>query len=559
MSLISALNRLQEQHGHLRPEDLRALAARLKVPLYRLQGLASFYPHFRTAPPPPACVALCRDMSCHLAGAEALAAEVEVGLAGLVAAGKAEVTRVSCLGRCDAAPAACVNEVPVPHVAGESATQRAARVAAWAREPGTVPPDDPAPSGRRWRIDPYPSAGERYGVLRTLLGDERERGGGGRFSDATAQHVLGTLKEAGLKGMGGAGFPTATKWELVRAQAETPRYVVVNADESEPGTFKDRVILEELPHLVIEGAVLAGLVVGAERAIIYIRHEYGRERRALAAAMDDAGRRGLLPFPVEIFVSPGGYILGEETALLEALEDRRGEPRNKPPFPVSHGLWGKPTVINNVETLALVPVILARGSDWWKEQGHGGSAGLKLIALSGHVVRPGVYEIPLGLPMRDLIAQAGGVTGGRAIAAIAPGGASSPFLPPSAVDLPLDFKALQEAGSMLGSGAVVVAAEGTDLLALAVNVVAFFRNESCGKCVPCRTGSEKAVRILEDLQAGRGSRAAVELLPQLGETLLLTSICGLGQVALNPILSLLKHFPRWVEQRLPGPGAAGRA
>jgi NADH:ubiquinone oxidoreductase subunit F (NADH-binding) len=228
---------------------------------------------------------------------------------------------------------------------------------------------------------------------------------------------------------------------------------------------------------------------------------------------------------------------------LEALEDRRGEPRNKPPFPGTHGLFGQPTLINNVETLAMVPAIVRRGADWFKARGTPGFAGLKFIALSGHVERPGVYEVPMGTSVRELIELGGGVSGGRALKAFAPGGASSNFLPAAQVDVPLDFAALAKAGSMLGSGAVVVVAEGTDMPALATNVVRFFRNESCGKCVPCRLGTQQAVTMLEQVQSGQTDRRALQTLPDLGETLALTSICGLGQVALNPILSVLKHWP----------------
>jgi len=551
MALISQLYRLNKQHGYLRAADLRDLAGRLQVPLYKLQGLASFYPHFRNTPPPAMEITVCRDMSCHLNRAPAFTRALETEFAADCAAGQAEVRPVSCLGRCDNAPAACVNGRPLPATAPAAPRDRARQVAAWARRPGGIPNEESGLAGKAWRVDPYGTPAERYGILRRLTppptNDDAQPLGA-----QEADPILAILEEAGLRGMGGAGFPTATKWRLVREQSEALRYVVVNADESEPGTFKDRVILAELPHLVVEGAALAGRVVGAAKIIIYIRHEYDPERRILAREIERARATGILPVPMEIFVSPGGYILGEETALLEALEDRRGEPRNKPPFPVSHGHQGRPTVINNVETLAMVPGILTRGAAWWREQGQGGCAGLKFIAVSGEVERPGVHEIPLGLPLKDLLAAAGGVSRGRNLAAVAPGGASSSFLPAHAVNTPLDFKAMQDAGSMLGSGAVVVMAEGTDLLDVATNVVTFFRNESCGKCVPCRTGTEKAVRILSDLQAGNGSRAQVDLLPLLGETLRLTSICGLGQVALNPVLSLLEHFPAAITTRLPG-------
>jgi len=339
---------------------------------------------------------------------------------------------------------------------------------------------------------------------------------------------------------------------LVRREARLPKYVICNADESEPGTFKDRVILAELSHLVIEGMIVAALVTGAERGILYIRHEYEPERQLFEKELERAREMGLVGtnilrtgfnFDLEIFVSPGGYILGEETALLEALEDKRGEPRNKPPFPNTYGLHGQPTLINNVETLALVPAIVRLGPAWWKSQGKEGYCGLKFVALSGHVEKPGVYEIPVGTTVRELLALGGGMKDGRQLAAFAPGGASSHFLPPSLIDLPLDFTAVAKAGSMLGSGAVVAIAEGTDMLALAANVVRFFRNESCGKCVPCRVGSQLAVDILERVQSGQADRKELSVLPELAETMTLTSICGLGQVALNPVVSVMKHWP----------------
>src|SRR5262249_2569611 len=275
----------------------------------------------------------------------------------------------------------------------------------------------------------------------------------------------------------------------------------------------------DLPHLVLEGMMIAAYTLGAQTAIVYLRHEYEAERKRLSAAIEKARGAGLLgsnvlgtgaTIDIEIFVSPGGYILGEETALLEALEDKRGEPRNKPPFPGTHGLHGQPTLINNVETFAHIPGILMNGGEWWKAQGVGGCAGLKFIAVSGHVERPGVYEVPLGTTVRELIELAGGVKDRRKLLAFAPGGASSNVLPADKADVKLDFNELAKAGSMLGSGALVVVAEGTDLLALATNVVKFFRNESCGKCVPCRVGSQKAVELLEAVLTGSVPRTALD-------------------------------------------------
>jgi NADH:ubiquinone oxidoreductase subunit F (NADH-binding) len=357
--------------------------------------------------------------------------------------------------------------------------------------------------------------------------------------------------------MGGAGFPTGRKWDLVRAAGGSPTYVVCNADESEPCTFKDRVLLEELPHLVLEGMLVACRVVGATTAIVYVRHEYGRETKALRREIESARADGVLGaagVDVTVFVSPGGYILGEETALLEALEGRRGEPRNKPPYPGTHGLHGKPTLMNNVETFAHVPRILAEGGATWRARGTNGAAGLKFMALAGDVERPGVYEIPMGTPARRLVELGGGVSGGRKPLAFCPGGASTAFLPASKLDAPLSWDGMKAAGSALGSGAMLVVAEGRDLLDLAASGVRFFRNESCGKCVPCRVGSEKAAELLDRALAGQASKADLEVLRPLHETLALTSICGLGMVALVPAMSVLDHFPAEVDARLSRPG-----
>ena len=534
MSLIAELKRLQAEHGYLREGDLRELAERVRVPLYRIQEVTSFYPHFRQTPPPRTELTLCRDLSCFLAGAQPWGARVKELLAG---EREAEVREVSCLGRCDRAPAAMVNGYAIGAVSPEEAARLARNPQKHHAAPATT---------RRWRIDPYAEAGERFSVYQAWAEQTEE--------------VIATLKAAGLRGMGGAGFQTGLKWELVRKETARPKYVICNADESEPGTFKDRVLLEELPHLVIEGMCVAARVVGAERGWIYLRHEYDHACASLERAIAEARVRNLLgnDFDIEIFLSPGGYILGEETALLEALEDKRGEPRNKPPYPGSRGLWGRPTLINNVETLAMVPVILRRGAEWWKAQGIRGHDGLKVMAVSGHVAKPGVYEIPMGTTVAELIQMAGGVMGGKRLKAFAPGGASSPFLPAEKADAEIDFGSIQGAGSMLGSGALVVVAEGTDMIRVATNVVRFFRNESCGKCVPCRTGTQKVVEMLDQILTGSGDATLLEALPSLEETLAQTSICGLGQVALNPLTSVLKHWPQELDRRL-GRTATGTA
>jgi NADH:ubiquinone oxidoreductase subunit F (NADH-binding)/NADH:ubiquinone oxidoreductase subunit E len=522
-SLIPALNAIQERVGWLPREELVALSRDVHRPLYEIEGLISFYPHFRTDPPKTAEVRVCHDLSCWLRGADERIAAVKERYGSDA---DVEVVEASCLGRCDIAPAGTVNEVPVPlEVVLETGLDQPA---APLPEPSVI-----------WPNDPYPAPADRYAVLRDVLA--------GRLETA---NLIAALKDSELRGMGGAGFPAGRKWDLVAAQETTPKYVICNADESEPGTFKDREILAVQPHLVLEGMLLGMLAVGAEEGWVFIRHEYGPEEQVIRREIEHLRETGLVGpdaggsgrrLSVEVFTSPGGYILGEESALLECMEGHRGEPRNKPPFPGTYGLHGKPTLMNSVETFAHVPVIALRGAPWWRAQGRGDHAGLKFFAVSGHVERPGVYCVPMGTTARELLDLAGGVAGGQRLGAIQPGGASSNFIGPGQLDVELDFGTLQEAGSMLGSGAIVVMAEGTDLLAAAVNVLRFFRDESCGKCVPCRVGSAKAHAILDGLLGAGGGPAGVNGdVRDLAEVMRRTSICGLGQVALGPVMSVLR-------------------
>lgn len=586
MELIRELMALQAERGWLDEEALRSCARRHNVPLYRLGELISFYPHLRGEAPAAVEVAVCRDICCWMAGSDRVLATLQREAA---ARDDLVVRSCSCLGRCDAAPAALVNDRPVsladvvsprrereaadvaPGERGRrsdetspasaaSATPSDARAAACGvrrglaeqllaragRSGGEQTPGASGPT-RRWRIDPYADGAERYRAARSVAALAPKQ---------RTDRVLDVLEHAALRGMGGAGFPTARKWRLVSQQHRTPKYVICNADESEPGTFKDRVILAELSHLVVEGLVLAGLTVGAERGIVFIRHEYAPELAALKEEIERAQRAGVLgadaagsgqPFDIEVFVSPGGYILGEETALLECLEDRRGEPRNKPPYPGEVGLWGCPTLVNNVETLALAAAIMAGGVDWWCSLGRGDASGIKFVSVSGDVQRPGVFEVPYGTPFSEIIALAGGVRGGRAVRAFLPGGASSRFLPGECLNLPLDYDAVRAAGSMLGTAAVIVLDESRDVLVAATRVLEFFRNESCGKCVPCRIGTQRGVELLHGMQpassAARPNESPADALPvlhQLGATLKQTSICGLGQVAFDAVLSALE-------------------
>ncbi|HVO56222.1 MAG TPA: NAD(P)H-dependent oxidoreductase subunit E [Dongiaceae bacterium] len=541
--IFDDLRAIQLRHGFLPRAELESLSSRTQTPLYQIHSVASFYPHFHLVPPARAEVRVCADMSCHLNGACELRAELEQRFAG-TRRGEVEIRDVSCLGRCDQAPALSVND---QIFTGVSADRGEALVRSALRGE-ELHETHPQQARVTCASDPYPET-EKYGTLRELLASK----------DWDA--VLVKLKESELRGMGGAGFPTAMKWDLVRKQPGPEKYIVCNADESEPGTIKDRFIMTHLPHLLVEGMVLAGLVTGAKQGILYIRHEYHLQEEILGEEIRRAYRSGLLgknllgsglDFELKVFVSPGGYICGEESALLEAIEGHRAEPRNKPPFPGVAGLWQKPTVINNVETFINVPQVLARGAEWYKSAGRNGSRGLKFVGVSGHIAKPGVYEVPMGITMREMLFDhAGGVRGGRALKAFAPSGPSSGYLPASMLEVRLDFKALADAGSMLGSGAIVVCDETTCMLDMALNAVRFYRNESCGKCVPCRMGSQKMVDLLARWTQGNVAdaqyRADLALLDDLSLAMSQTSICGLGQIVPAPIQSVLKHFREEVD------------
>ena len=386
-SLIPALNAIQARLGWLPREELQELSRDARRPLYEIEGLISFYPHFRTEPPTKVALHVCHDLACFLRDGDARLAELR---ARYGEDADVELVEVSCLGRCDIAPAVAVNERPAP-VGDTEALVAGAR----AGEVGAAPANERI---EPWPNDPYPAGSgvpERYATLRALLA-----------GDLDPDTIVATLKDSELRGMGGAGFPTGQKWGLVRdTQPGDVKYAICNADESEPGTFKDRQILATQPHLVLEGLLLGMAVVGAEQGWVFIRHEYGPKEHVLRAELDALREAGVTGpdacgsgrrLDVEVFVSPGGYILGEETALLECMEGHRGEPRNKPPFPGNYGLHGRPTLMNSVETFADVPIIVQRGAQWWADQGVGDSVGWKFFAVSGHVERPDVYCVPAG-------------------------------------------------------------------------------------------------------------------------------------------------------------------
>ncbi len=536
--IFDDLRAIQDRHGFLPKADLEELAQRTQTPLYQIHSVASFYPHFHLEPPPKAEIRVCADMSCHLNGACELRADLVQRFASSRVS-DVMIRDVSCLGRCDQAPAVSIND----HILTDMTATRAEQIARAAMRGEPIHEPHPEQARVQCASDPYPG-GEKYGVVRKLIQTQA-------FDD-----VLHQLEAAKLVGMGGAGASTSFKWGIVRKQPGPEKYVVCNADESEPGTIKDRFIMTHLPFLVIEGMIIAGLVTGATRGIFYIRHEYHIQAEILAEEISRGYRMGVLgkgllgsklDFDLQLFISPGGYICGEESALIEAIEGHRAEPRNKPPFPGVAGVFMKPTALNNVETFSNVPQILHHGLDWFRAQGLGESQGLKFVGISGHINKPGVYEIPMGLPMRDVIYKlAGGIPRGRELKAFAPSGPSSGYLPASEVDTPCDFKAMAAKGSMLGSGAIVICDDTTCMLDMALNAVRFYRNESCGKCVPCRVGSQKMTDLLVRWTQGgvpeSQYRADLALLDELSSAMALASICGLGQIVPAPIQSVMKHF-----------------
>jgi NADH:ubiquinone oxidoreductase subunit F (NADH-binding)/NADH:ubiquinone oxidoreductase subunit E len=540
--LFNELRAIQHEFGYLPADQLQLLSKKIDVPVSQIHAAASFYPHFHLTPPPKAEVKVCADMTCHLRGGGELKTQLEQSCRGR-SANEVSIRDVSCLGRCDSAPALSINDRIYSGLAASEAVGMVRDVLSG----GQLPPEPREHLNVLVTSDPYLGS-PQYSVVRRFV-ETRDWAG-----------IIATLKASGLRGMGGAGFPTGMKWEIVRNAPGKERYIVCNADESEPGTIKDRFIMQTVPWLVIEGMITAGLVTGSRQGILYIRHEYEEPREILQKEIERCyrekllGRRILgsdLSFDLEIFVSPGGYICGEESALLEAIEGKRAEPRNKPPFPGTNGLWNQPTVINNVETFTFATVILMRGVDWFKTQGHNGAAGMKFVGISGDVNRPGIFEVPMGISYHDLLYNyAGGILDDRPLLAFAPSGPSSGYLPASMTNLPLDWNAVAAAGSMVGSGAIVVVAEGRCMLDMALNAVRFYRNESCGKCVPCRMGSQKMVEMLTGWTEGRSRGGDLRLLDDLSSAMKLTSICGLGQIVPAPIQSVLKHFPDTVHEHI---------
>lgn len=506
--LLPALHALNDTIGWISRGALDEICRRLDIAPAIAFGVASFYGMFSTEPRPPTVTYVCDDVPCRLAGAlDAINALPPPSEAWTW-------ERSPCLGQCDHAPATLMrgpasptdSHAP-PTVGGTGELRLLARV-------NRVDPGD---------LDGYAAAGGLEGLRRA-----REIG---------PAAVIAEIKAAGLIGRGGAAFPAGAKWEAVAGAGDQQRYLVCNADESETGTFKDRVLLEGDPFAVLEGMAIAAFACGAQHSYLYLRGEYPEaEQRLRVAAANFEQREG---FHVELRRGAGAYICGEETALFNSLEGHRGEPRSKPPFPTVAGLFGKPTVVNNVETLANVAPILSGGADAWRAIGTAESPGTKLFSLCGHIQRPGVYEVPFGTPLRTLIEHlGGGVRDGRPLQAVQCGGAAGTFLRPEDLGLRLSFEDLRVRGATIGSGAIVVMDDTVSLLDVVKRTAEFFAHESCGQCVPCRVGTVRQVELLD--QTDRPDRRS--LLAEVGQVMRDASICGLGQTASNAVLSAFSEF-----------------
>jgi len=511
--LIEYLHLIQDEYGHLSAAHLRALAEEMRIAQAEVYEVATFYAHFDVVkegevPPPALTIRVCDSLSCELAGAQALKAALEYGLDPV----EVRVLRAPCMGRCDTAPVLELGHNHIDHATPEKVQ---AAIAAG---------DTHAHVPQYQMLGDYTSSGG-YEVLARL---RRE----GDF-----ETVQQTLLDAGVRGLGGAGFPSGKKWGFVRAEAG-PRYLAVNGDEGEPGTFKDRFYLEREPHVFLEGMLIAAWAVEAERCYIYMRDEYPAVleilRREIKALEDEAI---VAPGYVELRRGAGAYICGEESAMIESIEGKRGLPRHRPPFVANVGIFGRPTLVNNVETLHWVTRVLREGGEILSGIEKNGRKGLRSYSVSGRVKNPGVHLLPAGSTITDIIEAAGGMLDDHAFKAYQPGGPSSGLLPASMADIPLDFDTLQPHGTFIGSAAVVVLSDHDRARDAALNMLRFFEDESCGQCTPCRVGCEKAVKLM---QADRWDQP---LLEELCTAMADASICGLGQAAPNPIRLAMRHFP----------------
>ncbi|MEU0040124.1 NAD(P)H-dependent oxidoreductase subunit E [Streptomyces sp. NPDC006333] len=549
--LLPGLHAVNDRVGWISEGALGYLCRRLTVPPAEAYGVATFYAMFSVKPRPATVLHVCTDLACMAAGAPELCEGVESRLGP---GSGVTVERGPCLGLCERAPAALAVRAGDPVRTAVAAPATVERAVLTASAPGSAAEEPPAARALPQAGDPSLMLLGRVGVVDPAdLDDYRAHGGYTALRRAFALGPAGVIREvtdAGLVGRGGAAFPTGRKWRATASQPDTPHYLVCNADESEPGTFKDRVVMEGDPYALVEAMTVAAFAIGAHKGYLYLRGEYPRALRRMEHAIGQARARGLLgddvlgqgyAFDIEIRRGAGAYICGEETALFNSIEGYRGEPRSKPPFPVEKGLFGRPTAENNVETLVNVLPILTGGAEAYAAIGTPGSTGPKLYCVSGSVERPGVYELPFGATLGELLELAGVREGLRAVLL---GGAAGGFVRPDELHVPLTFEGTREAGTTLGSGVVMAFDDTVPLPRLLLRIAAFFRDESCGQCVPCRVGTVRQEEALHRIAERAGAAAAddVALLREVGRAMRDASICGLGQTAWNAVESAIDRL-----------------
>ena len=541
--LIEYLHRIQDAHGQLENRHLVALAELLRIPMAEVYEVASFYAHFEIVEDgesaPALTLRVCDSLTCEMNGSAALLETLQRDAPETV-----RVVRAPCMGRCADAPVVAYGHENCPAGKAEEVLQKASALARnnnsgeanhsnshdAQHSNGVHGVHHVAAPAEAQDFAAYESAGG-YNLLRACLQGKH-----------TAEAMIARLSDSGLRGLGGAGFPAGRKWQAVRDAANKhglSPLLTINADEGEPGTFKDRYCLSETPHRMLEGALIAAWAVGCESGYIYLRDEYPELHSLLARELAEIRKAGLDKHcPLVVRRGAGAYICGEESAMLESIEGKRGLPRHRPPFIAEVGLWGKPTLNHNVETLWWLPEILEQPDGWFASHGRRERTGLRLFSVSGRVAEPGVKRAPAGISLTELIAEfCGGMARGHKLRGYLPGGASGGILPASLADLPLDFDTLQPHGCFIGSGAIVVLSDQDDLRAAVRNLMRFFEDESCGQCTPCRNGTEKISQLLLRDDWNK------ELLEDLATVMADASICGLGQAAANPVLSLYRHFP----------------
>jgi len=550
--LLPALHHAQALYGWVPREAQEAISRALRVPLADIHGVIEFYTMFYNRPMARRVVRLCEDPACSLAGAHAVSRRISESLGLQPGETRDDVAfeHVPCLGMCEFAPVALDGERPAGNLTPADVP---AFLDGSYPEPGALVYGEPLwMFGNVGHVDP------------ASLDDYEARGGYETLRRAlalTPEEIITQVEAAGIVGRGGAMFPTGRKWRFTRGAPGTPaeKHLIANADESEPGTFKDRVLMENDPFSLVEAMTLAGYAIGAENGWIFVRGEYPRAAARLQRAIDVARQRGYLgqnalgkdgfTFDIELRLGAGAYICGEETALFEAIEGKRGFPRIKPPFPTTHGLFMQPTSINNVETLVAALVAVRLGVEQWRSLGTAESPGTKWFCLSGHVARPGAYELPFGLTLRELIDRAGGVPNGRQLQAILIGGAAGTFIGPDSLDTPLTYEDARQAGFPLGSGVVMVFDDTVDMRQVFVELARFFAHESCGKCYPCQLGTQRQLELLTELaQNGSLSPADRQALLDVGNAMTLASLCGLGQTAAVAVLSAVRQWPELVTE-----------